>query len=599
VRGGDSHSLDVKRWASVDADQIHNATLYLSLRTGGSNPNSIDVQVNGNDAGFPNTWDYEVDKDGNNLLFHKEQVTSLLQKGWNSVSVSAKNTGGNNDVDEAVQLNPGSRIEATYSPTDEELLDTDTIEPGATNVTQNIRFTIQPGSGTIGNSFESVEVEVDTSQDLFSNTSLDDLETAGVDKDGDGTIDNYFTGDADSWQVSDGGSTLKIGFGSGYSNTEANDTIFIDFTGATNPPAGRYDLRAQTSGDENWQDGILNIGDQFPDKPLLSNVHERKYFTNIKTEGHQNSNHGVWQVMSYYVPEGATVKNVTLNLHAQDVDEVGDENETQVFVNDKLVNATSLCEPQGQCDGEQEVEFLYNLTDHTKPGMNVVTVYLDAFLDSDQEQIDSFGDDDRIELFSDPETSPSTSSYLEYEYERSSTNLAFGKIKLSSTERFGGDRSTPKSYNTTFNPNVSLLSTFTHLAQLDSRNVTVTAENGEKSNAFMSPRDFATPNDIFIDPEDLDTSGDNNTVEISDECSDECDILPETTFERRLLIKSQVPYGDTFQNRSAAQEDAEERLNRTLGEFVDATEITSSTLSVNNVPWLFGPVTFEMEVWTE
>ncbi|MDY6766190.1 MAG: hypothetical protein SVW77_02375 [Candidatus Nanohaloarchaea archaeon] len=116
----------------------------------------------------------------------------------------------------------------------------------------------------------------------------------------------------------------------------------------------------------------------------------------------------------------------------------------------------------------------------------------------------------------------------------------------------------------------------------------------------MSPRDFATPTDLFIDPDRLDTApGVNNTVTVSDECTDECSILPETTFERRLLIDSQVGYGDTFQNISAAEEDARERLNRTLGAYVDATEITSDALTVNNVPWLFGPATFELEVWKE
>ncbi|MFB6294807.1 MAG: hypothetical protein ABEI97_03540, partial [Candidatus Nanohaloarchaea archaeon] len=269
VRGGDSHALELNRSFELDAEQIQNATLFLSLRTGGSDPNSIDVQVNGQDAGFPNTWDYEVDKDGNHLLFHKEQVTDLLQTGWNSVFVSAKNTGGNNEVDEAVQLNPGSRVSVTYS-----------------------------------------------------------------------------------------------------SNETGN---------------------------------------------LSSEFSERKYFTNIETEGHNNNDHGVWQVMSYYVPEGADVTNVTLNLHALDVDEVastgeggegggeGDGGEGQprqefkVYLNNEKINGTDFC--TSGCNGEKDFQFQINLTNKTKPGTNVVTVYLDTFLDDDG-TISGFGDDDRIELYS-------------------------------------------------------------------------------------------------------------------------------------------------------------------------------------------------------
>ncbi|MCJ7478574.1 MAG: hypothetical protein MUP63_00150 [Candidatus Nanohaloarchaeota archaeon QJJ-7] len=453
VSGGTSNSLDLTRHFELDAEDIQNATLFLSIRTGGSDPNSIDVQVNGQDADFPSTWDYEVDKEGNHLLFHKEQVTDMLQKGWNSIYVSAKNTASNKEVDGAVQLNPGSRVSVTYR----------------SNQTGNI------------------------------------------------------------------------------------STMFSD----------------------------------------------RKYFTNIETEGHQNTPHGVWQVMSYYVPDDADVKDVALQLSARDVDEISNRNETQVWLNDELVNATSICtsEAPGQCDGEQDIDFRYNLTNHTDTGTNVVTVYIDTFL-NDNGSISGFGDDNHIELYSDPETSPSESSYLEYEYERSRSNLVFGKIELARTERFGGIRSNPKTYNTTFQKNVSLLSTFTHLAQLDSQNVTVKAEYGGEQVAFQSPREFITPTDISIPPEFFDITTENN-VTISDECTNKCDVLPETTFERRLLIKSQVPYGDTFQNRSSAQEDAEERLNKTLGEFVDATEIASDTLSINNVPWLFGPVTFELEVWKE
>ncbi|MDY6766189.1 MAG: hypothetical protein SVW77_02370 [Candidatus Nanohaloarchaea archaeon] len=301
VRGGDSHALELNRSFELDAEQIQNATLFLSMRTGGSDPNSIDVEVNGDDAGFPNTWDYEVDKDGNHL-------------------------------DEAVQLNPGSRVAVTY---------------------------------------------------------------------------------------------------------KSNETG--------------------------------NLSTEFSD---------RKYFTNIETEGHNNNDHGVWQVMSYYVPEGADVTNVTLQLAARDVDEVDDRNETQVWVNDELVNATSLCDAagQGQCSGEQDVEFRYNLTNHTETGTNVVTVYVDTFLNDDG-TISGFGDDDRIELFAAPDTAPENSSYLEYEYERAQDDLVFGKIELARTDRFGGSRSNPKSYNASFDGNASVLSTFVHLAQLDSRNVSVTVEN--------------------------------------------------------------------------------------------------------------------------
>ncbi|MDY6789388.1 MAG: hypothetical protein SVV03_05515 [Candidatus Nanohaloarchaea archaeon] len=454
VKSGDSHALEASKKFKLNADHIYNATLFLSLHTGGSDPNSIDVKVNGDDAGFPDNWDYEVDKDGNKLLFHSEEVTSLVESGWNKVFVTAKNTGGA-DAEDNVHFHPGAKMKVKYK------------ENGSSNLT---------------GSFE-----------------------------------------------------------------------------------------------------------------------DKKYFSNVKTVGHNSQDHGVWALMPYYIPQDADVKNVTLNLHALDVDEVGDRNETQVYLNNRLVNATSLCDESdpGTCNGEREVEFSYNLTNETSEGTNTVAVYIDTFL-NENKTITSFGDEDNIELFSNPEKHPDNSSYLKYSYEREKGGLVFGKIELTRTERFGGSRSNPKSYSTTFNQSAELLEAFVNLAQLDNKNTSIKVNPGSGvfSTAFSSPREFVTPTKIFLDDSFFDTVEDvSNTVEISDECTVDCSILPETSFERHILIDSQVGYGDTFQNRTKAVEDAKERLNETLGPFIDVTKIKSESLSVNNVPWLFGPVTVEMEVW--
>lgn len=132
---------------------------------------------------------------------------------------------------------------------------------GATDVRYRVHFNIKSGSDTIGNSLNSVVLEVTTgSPDMFSPTGQANLEKVVIDEGSDGTIDRKITSDVDGWNVQNGGSKLKIGFtGSAYS-ASAGDSIIIVFGGVTNPAdPGVYDVRAQTSGDGNWHAGTIEI----------------------------------------------------------------------------------------------------------------------------------------------------------------------------------------------------------------------------------------------------------------------------------------------------------------------------------------------------
>jgi hypothetical protein len=159
------------------------------------------------------------------------------------------------DDDSALSGNPMSG-----SPGD--LVRISNTQAGATDVTYRVNFTIREGSDTIGNSLNSVYLEVTTSPapDLFSETAFADLVRVGVDENTTGSIDREITGDANGWTVKNGGAALKIEFsGSAYTPT-ANDSIIVIFEGANNPDsAGDYDLRAETSGDGNWYYGTISI----------------------------------------------------------------------------------------------------------------------------------------------------------------------------------------------------------------------------------------------------------------------------------------------------------------------------------------------------
>ena len=130
----------------------------------------------------------------------------------------------------------------------------------ATDVEMEINFQIEAGSQTIGNSLNSMEIDVQSgSPDMFSGTSRSDVVEMGVDTDGDGRIDNDIESDINGWDVSNG-STLKVKLGgSEYTNPQAGDTIILTIDNVDNPTSGTYDVQIQTSDDGNGQDGSITI----------------------------------------------------------------------------------------------------------------------------------------------------------------------------------------------------------------------------------------------------------------------------------------------------------------------------------------------------
>lgn len=130
---------------------------------------------------------------------------------------------------------------------------------GATDVTYRVNFTIKPDSGAVGDSVESIYLEVTTgSPDMFSSTELADLDMAGIDEGSDGTIDQHISDDAEGWSVQESGSALEIGFSTDYT-VGANDSIIIIFDGVSNPEtAGEYDVFVETS-DGTRHDGTITI----------------------------------------------------------------------------------------------------------------------------------------------------------------------------------------------------------------------------------------------------------------------------------------------------------------------------------------------------
>lgn len=314
----------------------------------------------------------------------------------------------------------------------------------------------------------------------------------------------------------------------------------------------------------------------------------RQYFANIEGEG-QNSNKkgGAWITKPFYIPENATVENVSTRVNVRNVRDVEDRSDLEVYLNREKVHAENL-------SGEAIREI--NLTGEVKEGNNVLSIYANTFVEDGK--ITGFGGHPgNPTIYSDPENDPENSSSLYLEYDSPDSGLVYNRLKLTTSEEVGGFPDNPKTFSEEFRDDVELSSVFVNLAQLDSRNVTLEAGDSMDT-VFQSPREFATPTKIGVE-KDIIRKGGLNEFRVSEQCSESCSVLPETSLEKHILVPSQVGYGGLFSNQSAAIKDAEQRLQEQLGEYANATEIDSDTLSTGNQPYLWGPASVKLVVWDE
>ena len=319
-----------------------------------------------------------------------------------------------------------------------------------------------------------------------------------------------------------------------------------------------------------------------------SGAHKRIYFDNIESSETGDKKCGAWAVVPLYVKKDRTVKNATFHVKALGIDNVTDFPEgvppynAQIYINDK---ALDLFNPSGTVDRT------YDITNNITDGNNVIGVYFNAYEDI------AWGEENTT-LYSDPINDASGSSYVEIEYESFDPGLEYGTIDVSFVDEFGGTKNNSK----VFAKNIShpIIESFIHLAQLGSSNLSVWVNDSQAANKiFQTPRGFATPSLIFVDPVYLNTNGVFNYFNLTDKCTN-CHILPESAFEYVLKVPSQVGYGDVFRTKEEAEEDAIQRLNELMAG-VNITDIEDyvsvSSGAVGNVPSLWGPAIMEVRLW--
>jgi len=314
---------------------------------------------------------------------------------------------------------------------------------------------------------------------------------------------------------------------------------------------------------------------------LLDRVKKRIYFDNILSVKGNNPPKGVgaWQVLPVFIPKETTIKNAVLHVVGKNIesfpipDGVDEKANVQIYLGEEkidMLNVTGL------------LNVSYDLKDKLKEGTNVISVYLNCYPDY------FFGKGETT-LYSDPENDPGDSSYVDIEYEIQ--KLKYGTIDVSRLEQFSGAMSINKSHTKDFG-DYRTIEAFIQPSQLDSLKLYVKANDNY---VFITPKPpLATPSSIYVDSDYL-IDGEN-LFTLWEGCSD-CYILNETTLQYHILVPSLVGYGKVFDTKEEALNDANERLNKALGSYVNAIEIMGEVNSVSGVPSLWGPLIVEGKTW--
>lgn len=324
----------------------------------------------------------------------------------------------------------------------------------------------------------------------------------------------------------------------------------------------------------------------------LTSQNEKQYLTDIEAEAsNANKKGGAWITKPLTIPENATVNNVSLHLELRNIQDIEDRPDVQVYLNRDRIYTENV-------SGSATIDL--QLKDRVEEGTNVLSVYGNVRLFNGRINQSSFlgYQNGNPRIYSDPENNPGDSSYIYVDVDSPTTGLQYGKLEVVDSQNIGGSPDNPKLFSQSFQERLELLDAYLNLAQLDSRNVSLEAGSGSLERVFSSPRDYATPSKIRIKPEMLE-QGATNSFRVSDSCSINCSILPETGLEKHVMVPSQVGYGGVFENRSAAIKDANKRLEDLMGRYADATSIENEVLSTGNQPYLWGPASVKLVVWDE
>ena len=321
---------------------------------------------------------------------------------------------------------------------------------------------------------------------------------------------------------------------------------------------------------------------------------ERIYFDNTKSYDSQRN--GAFQSLAFFIPLGAQDISTYLQINTQDVTETSgwfsNRKDYRLFLNedDDLDYRYSPSRNAIYTYDHQDLE------DNLVEGTNVLSVYLNNMGDS------VWGSSSYSPtIYSDPESNPTQSSYIEINYTLQRDNM-MGVIEINTVETIGGEYENPKLAIFNFPNNVRGIGEVRfHIVQLFSYLVNINAgtTNPPTNEVFVSPGSRAVPTTVFIPKENFDLSHYvNNYIRARDATSSN-DFGPDSSVEYNFYINSYVGYGDLFETIEEAEEDAKERLIDLFGEHMtfEESDLIFDGANITEIPSLWGPSVIGVVLW--
>jgi flagellin-like protein len=110
---------------------------------------------------------------------------------------------------------------------------------GAASARHKVVFPVPEGTSLDGDSLNSVRIDYLNDSADTSGVSQGDVLAAGIDTDGDRSIDTNVSSDLSGVDGREGGDRLYVGFGGNYGLT-GGDNVVVVFDGVENPSTGVY-----------------------------------------------------------------------------------------------------------------------------------------------------------------------------------------------------------------------------------------------------------------------------------------------------------------------------------------------------------------------
>jgi len=364
------------------------------------------------------------------------------------------------------------------------------------------------------------------------------------------------------------------------------------------------DNKLKIEGINHFLDGRVNPGTRIYIKYIEDNVvttfsneriTEKYYFNNIESHKSDRGSSGVWQTLSFNIPEDATNLSGSMEIHASGVrDQTSwfsffldwDERFKQTKGYDYLLFFND--DQPYDIEGSPNSEFSrsYDITDELRTNTNVATVYFNNY------GYIAWGNQ-MIELHGNP--SDSDRSHIEISYDLDAP-YKYGAIKLNKVKEFNDGPSTEIQTDFSF-PNETILqgNVFVNLVQRSAHEPTVYAEINDPPLDVIYRTDLwrAVPASIFI-PKIATSLNVPNYVRVKDKFNNYA--MPDSAIYYEFYIPLAVPFGDLFNTSNEANEDAINRLKEAMGSFYNGTVETTES-SITDVPTLWGPLNIEVRIW--